>query len=125
MGSQTRRNTSLLDMLGLLSGGRATVTVGGRPLLSIQTESRTLDVDVTGVKQAGIGLTKLIKLQEGDSNILKGSESVAKELSSLGWKLTLYDEGSTILTMGHGVSRLTGRVWANPLKLERLLKALR
>ncbi len=70
-------------------------------------------------------LSKVVRLQEGSKNIIEASESMAKKLSNLGWRLTLYEGGSKILTMRGGASRLTGPIRANPLKLRKLLKALR
>jgi hypothetical protein len=119
-----KRHTSLMDILGLISAGRATITVKGYPLLSIHSESRKVDLEVKGAKEAGLDLSKIIRLHEGSGNILSGSESVARRLSTLGWRLTLYDRGSAVLTMGYGVSRLTGQIRTNPLKLLKLLKAL-
>ncbi len=116
---------TLLDILGILSAGRVTITVGGYPFLSVRSDERELDLEVNGAKRAGVSLSKVIDLQEGRRNVLNGSEKIAKKLSSLGWKLTLYDKGDGLITMGSGVSRLTGRISANPLRLKRLLEALR
>lgn len=127
MSSQKEKDrpaTTLLDALSLLSAGRLTVTLGGNPLLSARCGEKELDVDVSGAKEAGLALSKVVRLEGGGRNVLRGSESVAAKLSRLGWKLTLYDRKSRILTMGHGVSRLTGRVRVNPLRLKKLLGAL-
>ncbi len=116
---------TLLDALTLLSAGRVTVTVGGYPFLSIRSDERELDIDVSGAKRAGVKLSEVIKLEEGSESILTASERAAKKLSGISWRLTLYDTGTQILTMGSGVSRLTARVRVNPLRLKRLLEALR
>ncbi len=116
---------TLLDALTLLSAGRVTVTVGGYPFLSIRSDEKELDIDVSGAKRAGVKLSEVIKLEEGSESILTASERAAKKLSGISWRLTLYDTGTQILTMGSGVSRLTARVRVNPLRLKRLLEALR
>jgi hypothetical protein len=84
-----------------------------------------LEVEVDGVREAGLRLSDLIQLQEGSTKVLKGSRRVIEALSRLGWKLTLCSEGDRILTMGSGVSRLTGRIRVNPLKLKKLLETLK
>src|SRR5208283_5873615 len=111
---------TLLDALTLLSAGRVTVTVGGYPFLSIRSDEKELDIDVSGAKRAGVSLSEVIKLEEGSESILTASERAAKKLSGISWRLTLYDTGTQILTMGSGVSRLTARVRVNPLRLKRL-----
>ncbi len=115
-----------LNLLSLLSSGAITVTVGGFPLLSIDSQQRTLDVEIQGAKEAGLKLSDLMEKQEGrESHPLRGAESIARELSRLGWRLTLYNEGSRAAVIGSGVSRLTGHMSVNPLKLKGLLDALK
>ena len=123
MPSQNEPST-LLDLLTLFSAGRVTVTVGGYPLLSIRSDEKEVDIDVSGAKKAGLSLSEVVKLEEGSESMLTASERAAKKLSSLRWRLTLYDAGAQILTMGEGVSRLTARVMVNPFRLKRLLEAL-
>ena len=124
MNSQEEPAT-LLDLLSLFSAGRVTVTVEGYPFLSIRSDDKQLDIDVSGARKAGVNLSEVIKLEEGSESILTASERAAKKLSSMSWRLTLYDTGTQILTMGSGISRLTARVRVNPLRLKRLLEALR
>jgi hypothetical protein len=115
----------MLDLLPLLSTGGITVSVGEYPILSIDSKEKLLDLEVAGAREAGLELSGLIRLEEGDVNLLAGSEAVARKLSRLGWKLTLYDEGGHLMALGSGVSRLTGHVSLNPMNLRRLRDALR
>jgi len=119
------RLASLLEVLGLAASGKATVSVGGRPLLSVDADRKTLDVEADGAGEAGLHLSDLVKLEEGKGGMIEGSMHVTDALSRLGWRLTLYAEGDRILSMGSGVSRLTGRISVNPLRLRKLLKALK
>ncbi|MGA2664832.1 MAG: hypothetical protein ABSF83_07815 [Nitrososphaerales archaeon] len=115
------------DVLGLLSGlssGGITVTIEGCPLLSIDSRDRAMALEVQGAKQAGIRLRDLVSMEAPGEGILRGSETIARRLSSIGWNLTLYDRGDRILTLGSGVSRLTGHVSVNPLKLRGLADVL-
>ncbi len=117
--------SDLLDLLPLLSSGGITITVGGYPLLSINSSEKVMDMEVQGVKEAGLKLSTLIEVAERDSHLLGASAALASKLSHLGWRLTLYDKGSRLLAVGSGISRLTGHVSVNPLDLRKLLDDLR
>jgi hypothetical protein len=123
--NREEKHASLLDLLAFVQAGRATVTVGGHPFLSINSGEKTVEVEADGAKEAGLRFSDLAKMQGGPSSLLKGSGWIAGTLSRLGWKLTLLAEGDRILSMGSGVSRFTGRISVNPLKLRKLLKVLR
>jgi len=117
-----------LDLLSSITSGTLTVGVNGLPFLKVDAESRSVGVEARGVKECGIRLSSIVEIQgggrKGVSAILKGSESAAKGLSEKGWKLVLSDRGSTMLTMGRGVSKVTGHVRVNPLKLRKILEIL-
>jgi hypothetical protein len=116
---------SLIEFLELVPSGKATVSLGGRPLLSVDADAKALDLEADGMGEAGLRLSDLIKLQEGHGGVVEGSIHVARALSRLGWKLTLYERGDKVLSMGRSASRLTGRISVNPLRLKKLLEALR
>lgn len=116
---------SLLDVLALMPAGRVTISVDGHPFISINSDKKTLEVEAYGAKRAGVRLLDLLKVNEGPVSLLEGSERAVGLLSRLGWKMTLLAEGEKILAMGSGVSRLTGQISVNPLKLRKLLKALK
>jgi hypothetical protein len=117
--------TSLLGLLAFVPAGKAKVTVQGHPLISVDADSKTLEVEADGVGEAGLHLSDLVKVEEGTSSILQGSRQVTGALSHLGWKLVLYAGGDRILTMGSGTSMLTGHISVNPLRLKKLLEVLR
>lgn len=116
---------SLIEFLELVPSGKATVSVGGRPLLSVDADARAMNLEADGMSEAGLRLSDLIKLKEGHGGAVEVSLHVARALSRLGWKLTLYERGDEVLSMGSGVSRLTGRIRVNPLRLKKLLEVLR
>ena len=114
-----------IQLLELFSSGSLSAQVNGRPLAKIDAETRSLDLDVVGIKETGLKLTDLAKSEDsGYFGLLKTSKQTAKELAEIGWKLSLYDRGSSVLSMGSGVSKLTGHVWVNPFKLRSILKTL-
>lgn len=116
--------SSFLGVLALLPAGKATVMVGGHPLVSVDADSKSLEVEADGFREAGLRLSDVVRAEGGVTGVLQGSRKVTGTLSELGWKLTLCAEGDRLLTMGSGVSSLTGRVWANPLRLRKLLEVL-
>ena len=117
--------SSALDHLAAGSRGKATITVEGRPFVQVDADHRTHEVAAEGAKEAGLRLQDLGEGNRGSLGLLTVPVRVAGALSEYGWKLTLSAEGVKVLTMGKGVSRLTGRVRLNPLKARKLLKALR
>jgi hypothetical protein len=124
LGNSAKR-TGMLHLLSLISSGKADITIGGRPLLAIRSEDKAIEVDIHGMKNAGIQLSDIINLEAGDEKSLPAASlGIAAKLSRLGWRLLLYESGEKVLTMGRGVSRLTGHISANPLKLRKLLAAL-
>lgn len=127
MENRENRELDPVALLSIFDSGVLTVGVNGLPLLKVDAGSHSVDVEAAGVKECNIRLSSIMKLEgkgSGFTNLLKASNSTAKGLFETGWKFALYDKGQTILTMGRGVSRLTGRMRVNPLKLRRLLEAL-
>ena len=121
----TGSHGALLNLLSLLSSGRVTMSAGGSPFLSLRADERELEVEIAGLRESGIGISEIAERLGGHPGVLGSSVSAAASLSDLGWRLTLYGDGRKILTMGRGVSRLTGHVRVNPLGLVRLLAELR
>jgi hypothetical protein len=102
-----------------------TITVEGHPFVQLDADEKTLKVDADGFTAAGLRLQDFRGDKGGPLATLTGPVRVAGALSASGWKLTLSAEGENVLTMGKGVSRLTGRIRMNPIKARKLLKALR
>lgn len=117
--------TSILDVLSFVPAGKATVSFGGRPVISVDADRKTVEVEADSAGDAGIRLRDLVKLEEGGGGALQGSIRVTRTLTRLGWRLNLYAEGEKLLSLGSGVSKLTGGVGVNPMKLRKLLSLLR
>lgn len=111
-------------MLSHITSGGIAVTIAGYPLLSIDSGEREVGIEVQGARQAGFKLSEMVRLAEQGPHLLRGPQSLARELSRLGWKLTLYDRGDRVVSLGSGVSRFTGHVSVNPLHLKGLLDSL-
>lgn len=106
----------------MLVSGQLIISVNGFPAVSIDCTTKMLEVESSGMKLAGIPLTRIVRIQGGVKHLLSESEETAKNLAQEGWTLTLYDKGSKALAMGSKVSRLTGHIRVNLLKLRGLLR---
>ena len=116
-----------MELLSLFASGTLSIKVDGLPLLKVDAESKSVDVEGPRVKECGIPLSKLIELEAGRKGVigfLSGSRATAGRLSKKGWRLTLYDNGSELVRIGKGTSRLTGHVSVKPTKVRKILKAL-
>ena len=94
-------------------------------MVSVDADSKTLELQADGVRDAGLRLSGLVDVQEGRMGLVSGSVRISKALSRLGWRLNLYSGGDRILSMGAGVSPWTGHISGNPLKLKKMMKALK
>ncbi|MDG6997501.1 MAG: hypothetical protein JRN15_00105 [Nitrososphaerota archaeon] len=116
-----------LELLSLFASGTLSINVDGHPLLKVDAESKSVDVDGPRVKECGIPLSKIIQLEAGRKGIiglLSGSRATASRLSKKGWRLTLYDNGSELVRIGKGTSRLTGHMSMKPTRVRKILKSL-
>ena len=88
-----------LEFLSLFASGTVSINVNGQPLLKVDAESKSVDIDGPRVKECGIPLSKVIQLEAGRKGViglLSGSRDTASRLSKQGWRLTLYDNGSEL-----------------------------
>jgi len=115
----------LVDLLALVSGGTATITVGDVQFVRLDGSQKTLEIEAEGARLVGVHLSDLAGTSKRSLGLLVGPIRFAGVLSQLGWGVTLRAGGEKVLSMGKGSSRLVGRVTVNPLKLRRLLKSLR
>jgi hypothetical protein len=102
----------------------------------MSADARSVGVDLVGLKDSGVQLSDLISDMRGVGSLPSGkkdrsflgsllfSGKVARDLAAMGWNFSIYDRGEKILSAGSGVSRLTGHVSVNPLKLKKLLSTL-
>jgi hypothetical protein len=115
--------TLLIDtILPIFSSGKFSVAVNGFPALSLDYGSKSLELEARGMEENGFKLSQFVGRQGGVAGLLKDSEAIAKKLAREDWTLTIYDGGSKALTIGSKVSRLTGHIRVNPLKLRKLLR---
>ena len=116
-----------LELLSLFEAGVLAVTVNGKPLMKVDASSRSVETEVSGIRESGIKLSDFVGSESGSSgmiDLLKTARSTAKDLYENGWKFSLFDKGSNVLAIGRGVSRLTGHINVSPTKLRSLLEML-
>jgi hypothetical protein len=115
-----------IELLSIFQSGVLSVRVNGYPFVKVDAGSRRLDLEAQGIKESGLKLSELMKQEgpgeKGIRGAISRSESTATKLYESEWSLAIYDKGNTILRMGQGVSRLTGHISVNILKLRSLLK---
>jgi hypothetical protein len=119
--------SDLIQFLSFFESGTLSIRLNGFSLFKVDAESRIVEVEASEMKEYGLRLTKLTEVQTGQKgwrSMLKGTMSIAKELHNRGWMFKLYDGKECIVTMGQGVSRLSGYIGLNPLKIRRILKYL-
>jgi len=115
--------STLSESLSNVLSGTVTVSVNNFPFLKIDGESKTFDIEIMGLKESGIETSTVVgDSRHGLLETLKSSERVARRFHEKGWRLRVFEGGSSVLSMGRGVPSLTGFVWGNPFEL---LKSLR
>ena len=124
-GANSGASAGVLHLLSLLSSGGITVTIARYPVISVDSSKKELGVEIQGAREAGLALADLLKMAVPGAGMVRGTESVARQLAELGWTLTLYDRGKRVLSLGSGASRLTGHVSVNPLNLKGLADAMK
>jgi hypothetical protein len=125
MAAQANSNlVTLADSLSNVLSGTLIVSVNNFPFLKIDGESKNFDIEIKGLKESGIQTSKLAgDSSQGFLDTFKMAEKIAKGLHEKGWRLRVFDEGSSLVSMGRDVSPLTGFVWGNPLKLLKILRS--
>lgn len=122
-----REFAALIRLLPSLTSGSLMVSLNSLTILRVDTESRSLSIEATAINEWGLKIGEILVGGVDEKSIRKlldACTSIAKDLSNVGWTLTLCDGGRGLLTMGRRVSRLTGHVRANPLTLSKLLRML-
>ncbi|HYB75372.1 MAG TPA: hypothetical protein VEC08_00285 [Nitrososphaerales archaeon] len=126
--SKHARFDTFLHLLPSLTSGSLTMTVNKLPLLKVDSDSRSLSVEAAGVRESGLKLGEVALSRNGEKTslgtLLSSSERLARSLAQVGWTLTVYDGNSDLLSMGRGISRMTGHVSVNPIKLMKLVRVL-
>lgn len=110
-------------MLDAINQGKVTVSIDGKPAISLDGNTKSLGLDMAGLEEVDLRISGLFQAKTSKGKILLKSSSAMRKLAKNGWKFSLYDRGEQILTTG-GPSRLGPRLYFNPLKLRRMLRVI-
>ena len=110
------------SLLDAISKGKVTISVDGKPLMSLDKDSKSLDLEISGLERAGLKISDLFKARHGGKKSYLTSPAIIRKFVKNGWKFSLYDKGYRLITAG-GTSRLGPRLRFSPLRLDRILKA--
>lgn len=111
-------------MIDAINQGAVTISMNGKPILSLDRDTKSLELEIVGLEEANLKLSDLFETKATKGRILLKSSSFVRRLAKNGWKFSLYDKGEEILTAS-GLSKFGPRLHFNPLKLRQILKVIR
>lgn len=111
------------DVLDVISQGKVTISVDGKPVLSVDSNSKSLELEISGLERASLKLSSLFEARTVKGKILLESSHLLKKFTKKGWSFSLYDKGDKVLTTGTP-SRFGPSLQFSPLKLRRILRIL-
>ncbi len=111
-------------MLDAINQGAVTISMNGKPILSLDRDAKLLELEIVGIEEANLKLSDLFETKMTRGRILLKSSSFVRRLAKNGWKFSLYNKGEEILTAS-GLSRFGPRLHFNPLNLRQILKVIR
>lgn len=110
-------------MLDAINQGRVTVSIDGKPVISLDGSTKSLGLDMAGLEGADLKISSLFQAKKSKGRVFLESSKIMRKIAKNGWKFSLYDKGEQILTTG-STSRLGPHLYFNPLKLRRMLRVI-
>ena len=110
-------------MLDAIYRGKITISVDGKPLIVLDRDSKSVDVEMSGLERMDIKISDLFIARKERRKVLLESSETVRELAKLGVRCSLYDKGEPLVTAG-GPSKAGHGLRFNPLKIGRILKAV-
>ncbi len=110
-------------MLSMISDGRVTISIDGNPVMSLDRNSKSLEIELSGFEKTNLKLSNLF-----EAKIIKGkrfllASHLVRKFTKNGWMFSLYDKGERLLTTSVP-SKVGLHLLFNPLKLRRILRVL-
>ncbi|MGI0102047.1 MAG: hypothetical protein ACREA7_05560 [Nitrosotalea sp.] len=109
-------------MLNMVNKGKVTISIDGMPVMSLDRNSKSLELEIAGFEKTNLKLSNLFEAKTIKGRMFLESSQLVKKFTKDGWVFSLYDRGERLLTSSH--SRLGLRLHFNPLKLKRILRVL-
>jgi len=112
------------EMLDMINEGKVTISINGKPLVSLDSDSKSFEVEISGLKQNDFKLSNLFEVKKKKGEMFLETSDAVRKLTKKGWSFSLYDRGDHLLTAAKSASKLGPILRFNPLKLRRILDVL-
>lgn len=109
--------------LDMITKGKVTISVDGNPIMSVDSNTKSLDLEASGLEKASLRISSLFEKKTVKGMVLLEASHLAKKFAKKGWSFSLYDKGDRLLSTSYP-SRLGFSLHFNPLKLRRILRIL-
>lgn len=110
-------------MLNMVSKGKITISTDGKPIMSLDRNSKSLELEISGVEKTNLRLSNLFEAKTIKGRIFLETSQLVKKLAKEGWIFSVYDMGERLLTTS-APSKFGLHLRFNPLKLRRILRVL-
>ena len=110
-------------ILDSITQGKVTISVDGKPIMSVDSNSKSLELEVSGLESASLKISSLFEKKMVRGKILFEASQMAKKFAKKGWSFSVYDKGDRLLSTGSH-SMFGTSLHFNPLKLRRILRIL-
>ncbi len=108
----------------MINKGKVTISINGTPIVSLDSGSKSFEVEISGLKQNDLKLSNLFEAKKKKGRMFLETSHLIRKLTKKGWSFSLYDRGDHLLTAGKSASRPGPSLRFNPLKLKRILDVL-
>jgi hypothetical protein len=124
--SEGRQRNVLIDegTLNMISEGKVSICINGRPVVSLDGDSKSFEVEISGLKENDLKISNLIEARKSKKRLLLGTSALLRKMTKNGWSFSLYDKGEWLLTTGKPASKIGRHIHFNPLRLKRILDVL-
>ncbi|MFZ1075954.1 MAG: hypothetical protein WAN47_00825 [Nitrosotalea sp.] len=110
-------------ILNMVNKGKITISIDGKPIMSLDRNSKSLDLEISGVEKTNLKLSNLFEAKTIKGRMFLEASQLVKKFTKDGWMFSLYDRGERLLTTSTP-SRFGLHLRFNPLKLRRILSVL-
>lgn len=110
-------------MLDMISDGKITISIDGKPVMSLDRNSKSLEIELSGFEKTNLKLSNLFEAKTIKGKRFLEASHLVKKFTKNGWMFSLYDKGERLLTTSIH-SKVGLRFGFNPLKLRRILRVL-
>jgi hypothetical protein len=110
-------------MLNMINKGKVTINIDGEPVMSLDRNSKSLELEITGFEKTNLKLSNLFEVKTIKGRVFLEASQLVKKCAKEGWMFSLYDRGERLLTTSTP-SRFGLHLRFNPLRLRRILRVL-